>query len=225
MVSKKIAALLIGQRPRPDLVRPLEALLPDDCDVVQLGALDGLAEAELPNAKGEPYPLTTRLANGRLVHVTSDMVEPLLQRQLDRIEDNIAASIVLCAGTFANLQSKQPLLKPFNFALSLLRSLNFHRLGIIAPIPEQEAPIRKRWESVGIETAVWTADVAKQDAAFHARLNEIVEAQNLEAIVLDYVGHFSEDVDRLQTVCPVPVIDLGGIACKGLASLFTKADK
>ena len=44
MNNKQIGALLIGQSPRPDLVKPLAALLPD-WEIIQAGALDGLATA------------------------------------------------------------------------------------------------------------------------------------------------------------------------------------
>lgn len=223
MATRKIAALLIGQSPRPDLVAPLEALLPADCKVVQLGALDGLSTAGLPVASGAAYPLTTRLANGRLVQVTTNFVEPLMQAQLDRIEDEIVASIVLCAGTFANLRSKRPLVKPFNLAAELLCSLRFDHLGIIAPFPEQEAPIRQRWENVGVQTVVWTADVAKQSPAFDAQLSKQIQTNYLQAIVLDYVGHFPEHVGRLKSVSPVPVFDLGELACTILASMFRRS--
>lgn len=215
----KIAALLIGQRPRPDLTEPLRKLLPN-WEIIELGALDGLTEEDLPDVSDAAYPLTTRLANGRIVQVTSQFVEPLLQQKLDEIEDEVAASILLCAGTFAGLRGKRPLIKPFDLAVSTVRALGFRRLGIIAPFPEQEEPIRQRWESVGVETAVWTADISKQDKAFHTALRIKLAELKPDVLILDYVGHDCERVERLKTVHNIPVIDLGEFSVTAMTALF-----
>ena len=62
--NKKIGALVIGQTPRPDLVDPLQALLPEVVIEV-VGALDGLSATELPDASHAPYPLSTMMAGER----------------------------------------------------------------------------------------------------------------------------------------------------------------
>ena len=218
-VAAKIGALIIGQSPRPDLVAPLQSLLPK-VEIEVVGALDGLAVAEIPDASDAPYPLSTMMA-GEKVLVAEDFLVPRLQMALDQLEaQQVAATILLCAGTFANLQGDLPLIKPFDTAVSLIYTLNLKRIGFIAPFPQQEAPIQQRWQAIGIQTTVWTADIQHQDAPFQQQLIENVKRNDLQAIILDYVGHPSAMVRQLQSWSPVPVIDLGSLALHTLASIL-----
>ena len=114
-MSLRIGALVIGQSPRPDLVDPLAAMLPQ-VTIVQRGALDGVAPADLPDPAGAEYPLTTRLRDGRLVTVPESFLLPRLQQQLEMLEaDGIMLSILLCAGTFAGLGGRGTLVQPIPY--------------------------------------------------------------------------------------------------------------
>lgn len=218
MAKRRIGALVIGQSPRPDLVEPLAALLPD-AEIVQAGALDGVEADDIPSADDTPYPLSTRLRNGRLIHVTQAAITPLLKKQLDQLEaDGVDASILLCAGTFAALIGRRPLFKPFTVGLGLVHSFGWKRIGLIAPFAKQEAPIEARWRGAGFETAVWSANLAQQDAHFIHNLHHQITSHNLQALILDYVGHPTEQVRQLQEASPVPVIDLGEMTMRVMAA-------
>ncbi|MBC8504324.1 MAG: AroM family protein [Chloroflexi bacterium] len=218
MPQRCIGALTIGQSPRPDLVEPLTKMFPD-YEIIQAGALDGMEIDELPDTEGDAYPLVTRMRDSRLVMVAENFIEPLLQDALDRLEsEGVAANLLMCAGTFANLQGTQPLYKPFDIGQSVLRSMGIKSIGLIAPVPEQEAPIRQRWESAGWDAVVWTEDIRKQDQRFHQQLKGQILRHNLECIVLDYFGHPVELVNDLQSSVEIPVFDLGYLAITTLAS-------
>lgn len=225
MTKKRIGALIIGQSPRPDLVAPLERLLPG-VEILQAGALDGLTPDDLPDAADALYPLSTRMRSGELVMVGESFIAPRLQHALARVEAmGAAAAILLCAGTFADLQGTKPLFKPFEIGAAVLRALNLRSVGLITPVAGQEAPIHHRWETAGFQPVVWMADMETQDGAFHQRLNEYVQQYQLECIVLDYVGHPVEQVRRLQAAVNLPVVDLGGLAMVTLASTLGGAGK
>jgi protein AroM len=219
MSQKRIGALTIGQSPRPDLIAPLASLLPANCEIVQVGALDGLTQGDLPSETSGPYPLVTRIKNGAAVMIDESFLIPRLQKALDSLENSgVIASLLLCAGTFSELQGTRPLYKPFKTAHDLLDTLNFRTIGLITPVKEQEKPIRERWEGLGWETAVWTDDLGRQDQAFHQRLNAHIQANKLDCIVLDYVGHPVEQVEQLQLSVNLPIIDLGYLTMVSLAS-------
>ena len=212
----KIGTLVIGQTPRPDLVDPVAQQLPN-CDLIQLGALDCVAKRDLPPIVGD-YPLVTRMASGALVMVEEAFLVPRLQACVRELEaQGVAAAILLCAGTFADVHSDQiPLVKPFAAGQAWLRRHGMLSVGFIAPVVEQERPIYERWVATGIRPNVWTATLNQQDAAFQAQLNQQIAAHALEAIVLDYVGHLAEQVAQLQQHSPVPVVDLGQLALQQL---------
>jgi len=216
--QKRIGALTIGQSPRPDLVSPLVQLMPD-CEIIQAGALDGLTPEELPDISEAAYPLVTQMQNGAVVKVDESYIAPKLQQAQNRLDaKGVAATLLLCAGTFANLHGTQPVYKPFNIGCSVLSALNMKSIGLIAPVLEQEAPIRQRWESIRWELTVWTADLGTQDRAFHRQLILRINESELDCIVLDYVGHPLEQVVQLRRSIDKPVIDLGYLAMVILAS-------
>ncbi|MEM7331759.1 MAG: AroM family protein [Chloroflexota bacterium] len=220
MVSKSIGALVIGQTPRPDLVDPLQEILPDIL-VKQVGGLDGLTETDLPDFSQAAYPLTTRMNNGHSVFISEAFIQSRLQEKLNQLEsEGVVASILLCAGTFGTLVGKRPLIKPFNIGLNLLRSLNLRRIGLIAPFPAQMAPIEARWQRAGFKTAVWTADIKNQDINFHAQLQTQVKEHHLQAILLDYVGHHPDAVRQLQESIELPLINLGSLAISTMATIL-----
>ena len=213
-----IGALTIGQSPRPDLVDPLRQYLPGGCQIEEAGALDDLSAALIPSIDEGVYPLTTRLQDGAAVMVEESFLLPRLQQALARLEaKGAAACILLCAGTFAGLHGTRPFFKPFAVGCNVLRARGLNSLGLIAPIKEQEVPIRDRWQAAGFEATVWTADINKQDKPFRQQLAAQIETNGLECIVLDYVGHPAQAVMQLQQNSTLPVIDLGQLAMSALA--------
>lgn len=221
MRHEVIGALTIGQSPRPDLVAPLESWLPEECQILQAGALDGLTKAALPATHDAVYPLTTRMRDGSSVMIEASFLATRLQQALDQLEEHgVMATILLCAGTFADLKGKRPLVKPFSTGRAVLESLGLYRIGLIAPIKEQEAPIRQRWLAAGFQPTVWTADLAQQDERFTQQLNEQIEVNKVECLVLDYVGHPEPLVRQLRGTAVIPVVDLGQLAMAALSSLL-----
>jgi hypothetical protein len=151
--------------------------------------------------------------------VAEGFIAPKLQGALDLLESKgVAATLLLCAGTFAELHGKLPLFVPFRIGCGVLSTLQVKSIGLITPVAAQEGPIRERWQKVGWRPTVWTADLGVQEAAFQQQLNEQIHANHLECIVLDYVGHPVEQVTRLQESVGIPVIDLGCLAMVTLAS-------
>jgi len=218
-IALKIGALTIGQSPRPDLVSPLIHCLPDGYQVLQAGALDGLAVKSLPATTTGTYPLQTRLHDGTLVMVEETYLVPKLQQALNFLEEQgVLATLLLCAGTFAELRGTRPLFKPFTLGSGILRTRGLHAIGLIAPIKEQEIPIRLRWQSAGFQPTVWTAELTQQDKQFVHQLQRQIDSNKLECIVLDYVGHSVRVVRQLQETTVIPVIDLGQLAIATLAT-------
>ena len=124
MKQKTIGALTIGQSPRPDLVAPLEKLLPK-CRILQACALDGFTSEELPDTANAAYPLVTQMQDGSLVMVEESFIAPKLQVALEQLEaQGVAATLLLCAGTFAHLQGTRLLFKPFEICCGILPKIN-----------------------------------------------------------------------------------------------------
>jgi hypothetical protein len=203
------------------LVAPLARRLPKGSEIVEAGALDGITTAALPAIQDAAYPLTTQMRDGQRVTVGDSFLAARLQRTLQQLEaQGVHATILLCAGTFSELTGSRPLFKPFAIGRTVLASLGLKRIGFVAPIIEQEAPIRQRWQEAGFEPTVWTSDLAQQDEQFHRRVSDHIDAYELECILLDYVGHPESLVKQLKTAATIPVLDLGQLAMDALASVL-----
>ena len=205
MNPPRIAAVTIGQTPRPDLLEPLLAHARAE-EVAEFGALDGLARDRMPVRGGAgdgAYPLTTRLRDGARVTLDEAELAPLVQQAVRRAEDAGAQVILLlCAGGFLGVGARPTLVRPFDAAVARLRAVRARRLFVVVPFEEQAAPSRQKWTAAGFEPAMLLGDPA----------TVVVPADgSADAIVLDYVGHPSRDVETLRARTAVPVIDLGEV--------------
>jgi protein AroM len=203
----RIAAVTIGEAPRPDLVGPLLARTGADIEIVEIGALDGVEPAALP-ARPAPgttpdagaYPLTTRMRDGTRVTLDEADLAPLVQAAIDRAEAAGAeVTLLLCAGGFSDVNAGNTLVRPVEAAVGQLRELGAERVIVIVPYPAQAEAARRKWEAEGFQATVLVGDPATIEVPERAR----------GAIVLDYVGHATGDVRALRERTSVPVIDLG----------------
>lgn len=222
MEKKKIAALTIGQTPRPDLADPLRARMPA-WEIVEIGALDHLTDQPFESAVGVRYPLSTRLRSGQQIFVTESEISSYFHEHFETADlTHFSAGILLCAGTFADLHVPElPLIKPFEVGRAMLQAIIATNIGIVAPFAAQEDPIRERWLAAGFQPLVWTQSLEPVDPEVEAELNEKIAANQLRALVLDYVGHPPEAVAAFQRICSVPVIDLGSAAIDMLVARLT----
>jgi protein AroM len=206
-MGRAIAAVTIGQRPRPDLLAPLLARLPADVEVVEEGALDGLTAAQLApraaldaSASDDAYPLTTRLRDGTAVTMDEAALAPLVQAAVARAgRAGADVTLLLCAGGFLDVVADGPLVRPFDAAVERLRSLGARRIAVVVPFEAQATPVTRKWEDAGFEPLVIVGQLPTLEPP----------GDGVDAIVLDYVGHPADDVTALRARTQLPVVDLG----------------
>lgn len=219
-MARAVAAITIGQRPRPDLLAPLLARLPADVKVVEAGALDGLSANDLagrlvaPEAPDLPagrYPLTTRLRDGTAVTLDEADLAPLVQAAVTRAERaGVGVTLLLCAGGFLDVTAGGPLVRPFDAAVERLRSLGARRIAVAVPFEAQAAPAARKWASAGFEPVAIVGGPATLAPPSVA----------VDAVVLDYVGHPSDQVAALSGRTGLPIVDLGECGAEAVARHF-----
>ncbi|MEZ4514881.1 MAG: AroM family protein [Chloroflexota bacterium] len=226
-MNRTLGALVIGQSPRPDLTQPLRDLLPADVVLREVGALDGLTLADLPDASGAAYPLGTRMRDGTAVTIPESFLLPLLQQQLDALEaDDVAATVLLCAGSFAELRGKRPLFKPFDIAQATLTSLGLRRIATLTPFAGQITPIQQRWHAAGFAAHVWARPLADTADFANWLRGQLAQTEGVDCLLLDYVGHDPQARMWLQTACTelaevavsLPILDLGHLTLSTAAA-------
>lgn len=214
--------MTIGQSPRPDLLEPLRAQLPDDVEIIEVGALDSLTAATLPgqdhrHAADRPaasYPLTTRLRDGTRVTLDEADLTPLVQGAVERGEEaGAAVSLLLCAGGFLEVTARGPLVRPFDAAVGDLRALGARRIAVLVPFEAQAGPSARKWSDAGFDPVPIVGDPLTLAPAEPAR-------NAPDAVVLDYVGHSSATVAALRGRLDLPVVDLGESGADAAARHF-----
>jgi protein AroM len=207
-VGPVLAAITIGQAPRPDLLAPIRERLPGHVALLEFGALDDLAATDLPVAGASP--LTTRLRDGRPVVVDEAFLAPRVQAAIDRAEAaGASVTLLLCAGGFADLRAKGVLVRPFQAAVEALRGLGARRVGVVVPITGQAVPADRKWRAAGFEPLVRVGPPASADGW-----------TGIDAVVLDFVGHPPEEAATLRGRLAVPVVDLGEAGAAAAADRF-----
>jgi protein AroM len=189
-----VAALEIGQSPRPDLVADVQAVLPDGVELREVGALDGIDPETIPPiGPGAANPLSTRLATGRRVLVDETWIAPRLQAAVRRAEaDGADALLLLCAGGFDDLTSDRPLVRPVESVARALRQRGIRRILVVVPSPGQVRASTSKWRALDFEPDVLATLLPEG-------VDEVVAAAaDVRAVVLDFVGHAGPVVDRVE---------------------------
>ena len=163
----------------------------------------------------------TRLRNGASITVEESFLTPLLQQALDELEEEgVVATILLCAGRFAGLASRRPLVRPFQLGAGLLASMKLRNLGVIVPTSAQTDAARRKWKGAGFAPAVWPID--RRTAPQPDWLQEQARREgDVSAIVIDYVGYPFQVSETMRCAVDLPVLDLGLLAANALASLLS----
>lgn len=215
----------IGQTPRPDLTEELTARFP----LLRLeivGALDGLARADVPACGRRGYPLETKLRDGTRVVVDAAFVEPLLQAAVTALDARVSAHLVLCAGPFPRLavpappagspRRPSPLLRPFDVAVTHLAARGMRQLDVVVPFSAQAAPSMAKWVAAGFGCRVHVFEERPRHRPVGAWLSGLVGGSPAQALIFDYVGMRADTLDEVVHRLDRPVFELGHLALDAL---------
>ena len=156
----RLGALVIGQSPRPDVVRELREVLGEDIDIDLRGALDGLSREEIDqlNPCSDADALFTHLPDGDNVTISKRAVVKHGERTLQAlVTEGFSTVVVMCTGAFPDWMGKYPVIFPSLVLEGFVRALmgqggaSRAKLGVFVPLNEQIAPLGARWRALGIE--------------------------------------------------------------------------
>jgi protein AroM len=188
VASATLGLVTIGQSPRPDICRTYAAVIGGDVQIVEAGALDGLAAREIDALAPErdDTPLIT-LAYGAEVRVGKAAITPLLQRAIARVVGGGASVVVvLCTGHFDGLTAPIPLIEPDRVLDGFMRAIQpSGRLGVVMPDAGQEGMMLRKWH--GYDLTLATASPYQPPTEWAALIERFVSA-GVAAIVLDCMG-------------------------------------
>jgi protein AroM len=205
---KTVGMITIGQAPRDDVVAGMEKILGPGLRVVQAGALDGLARAEIAALAPRPGQdaLTTRLLDGADVIIAKQAVLDRLQGCLDRLEAGVDAFVVLCTGRFPRFRTARPLLEPDRILFAGAQAVHAGgTLGVIIPIVEQQATATARWSLITPDVRVVVASPYRGPEGL-VRAAEDLRRAGATLIVLDCMGFTETMKEQVRGIAGAPVL-------------------
>ena len=224
-----VGVLTIGQSPRFDaLGAEVAAVLGAGFDLVERGALDGLTAAEVEALAPGPDDqlLVTLLSDGRSVDVGKERILPLLQRQLQLLEeeDGVAATLLVCSGPFPAFRHCRPLVQP-QAALygAVLALAGGGPVAAMLPEPAQFEWSRREWRRSGVAEPVLVAAEPYQADAHTAVAAAAGDARERGGAVLylDCFGYDASMREAARAAFGGPVVLARSLAARVLAEVAT----
>jgi protein AroM len=216
-----IAAVTIGQAPRPDLLDEIALLVPG-ATWIETGALDGLTDAEVgafAPAAGE-MPLVTR-ARGRTVLVGGHAIAGPVRRAIREAAPKADAVLLLCSGPFealGSVPSKPPIVIPgrvFDGVVTAVAGQS--RLVVMVPHEGQAGAQRRKWNAAGIPVSVLCAP-PYADTDFAALGRRAAECGDL--VAMDCIGYSLAQRTAVAAASGLPTLLARSVAGRVLAELL-----
>lgn len=226
MAAPKLGLVAIGQTPRVDVTSTLRAVLGDGVTLLEEGVLDGLdaaAVAALAPGPDDPFPLVSRLADGRQCTLDKLRLPPLLEACFGRVRERGAdVAVLLCTSVFEGLRFPSGL-----FVLEAGRVVDHwiaalarpdRVMGLLVPLPEQEAAVAAHYAReplAGIRTA---SASPYGPAGAVARAAETL--RGVDFVVTHCMGFTAGHKRLVRAACGCPVLQATGVLARTASELL-----
>ena len=229
-MKKIIGMLTIGQTPRDDILPEFKEILGDEFEIMEAGALDGLAleDVKAIDVRPDDYILVSRMKDGTEVKITKRFIIPRIQEKIHELEERMTnylnkpfscLTVVMCTGAFPQFESKGLVITPQEILKGVLNgSLKKGKLGVVYPTEEQMPGAQSNFGSPDVETYADVTSPYEGSEELEA-LAMRLSAQNLDLILLNCFG-FSSDLKKyIAEKTGVPTIQSNAVVARVLKEL------
>ncbi|BBK29398.1 protein AroM [Stella humosa] len=209
MEERTLAAIVIGQSPRPDVAALLQAAVGPGTRVRLVGCMDGLSRDEMaavpPVDDGDT--LFTKLPDGSGAVLSKRLVTTRAQALVDGFaaEAGVGATLMCCTGAFPGLKPAGVVIFPSALLSGLADGLlPAGRLGLLVPLPAQTGALAAKWERPGLEV-VAEALLPLADDAEAMAAGDRMAAHRPDLVVMDCISYTPAHraAVRRRLSCPV----------------------
>lgn len=206
----RIGFITIGQSPRVDMVPEMIPLLSSGCEILEIGALDGLTEHEIEQMAPQDgdYLLITRLVDGRSVTVKREAILARLQGCVDHLVARGADLVaLLCTGDLPSLGSPVPLVLPQPLLYHTVAGLAAAgaKIGVLVPLPDQVEQMRRQWAAVGVSPLIAPANPYGDGGEWDVAGRNLA-AMGADLLVMDCLGYTQRAKQAVREASGKPVI-------------------
>jgi protein AroM len=208
-LKKKIGAITIGQSPRNDVIPEIKAVVGNNIEILEAGALDGLTKDKIDRfiIEKDDYILVSKLRDGSSVKFAERNILKRLQKCIYELEDNGAEIIVfICTGCFPDVfKSSKLLIYPQKILHSVVPKISNNKIGVFTPVKDQIKQCYEKWSESGKHIEVVSAspysDIDKiREAAFS------MKEKDVDIIVMDCIGYNRKMKVMVREITGKPVI-------------------
>ena len=215
--------MTIGQSPRHDILLQMMPFLPDNVDIRQAGALDGLGNDELAELARDQdgYLLCTRLRDGSAITVGREQIVSLIQARIDQLEGEGADLILLmCTGEFTTLRSDVLLVEPDRLLVGVVDGLRPRRMAVFVPLVSQAEATDEKWEAVEAEKVYVTASPYGEPDEITPAADELQRRSSVDLVVMDCMGYTEAHRRLVVKAMGRPVILAASLAARVVGELL-----
>ncbi|MEZ2126420.1 MULTISPECIES: AroM family protein [unclassified Sinorhizobium] len=202
----RVMFLSVGQSPRTDIIGDMLENLDVPIEACEIGALDGLSEAEINDLRVRPGELSivTRLADGRDIVISKLRIAERMAKIAAAFQPNeFDLVVILSTGLFRDFESTCPTVNAQRAMESAVISLAAHgsAVGLIQPLQQQieelDIPALAPYKIY----ASYAADGDKKLLA-----SALIDLADAEIIVLNSVAFTEADRQMVAKASGKPVV-------------------
>ena len=189
--SGVVAAITIGQSPRPDVMDEIRPLLGAGVRVIEIGALDGLTAEGIAVMRPaeDDHTLVTQLRDGREVLLGRRHIIPRIQACVDRVQVQAGLIMMLCTGTFPPFQTQRLMVYPEHLLFQTARAvMEGGHVGVLTPSARQIGDQERRWREVAPAVTVRAFSPYTDGDDLDGACADFVAA-GIDLVVLDCLGY------------------------------------
>lgn len=216
-----VAAVTIGQSPRPDVFDEITPLLGAGVRVIEAGALDGLSDHEIVALRPtlDDHTLVTRLRDGSEVLVGRRRILPRVQACIDRVGHQAGLIVMLCTGTFPPFATQRTVLYPEHLLFHLARAVApGGRIGVLTPSAHQLADQEHRWRDAASHVTVRPFSPYTSGDDLDGACAAFADA-NVDIIALDCLGYTVALKQEVRMLARRPVLLARTVLARAAAEL------
>ncbi|HEY0876680.1 MAG TPA: AroM family protein [Vicinamibacterales bacterium] len=214
-----IAAITIGQSPRPDLLDEIGSMVPA-ARWIERGALDALDDRAIAGLAPDrdDFPLVTKLRSGRTAVVGEQAIRSLLQDAVDEAGAGADLVLMLCSGPL-DVRSRRPMLLPDRLLTATVSALmTGGPVAVLTPSAEQMTAQSARWRAAGVDPLLFPA--SPWGAADFAGIGAMARERGAALVVLDCFAYSAAMKETVAAASGLPTMRVRSLLGRVTAELL-----
>ena len=222
-MHSKLGFITVGQAPRVDVVPEMAAIIGEDVEIIEAGALDGLTKAQIDEfaPQGDDIVLASRMTDGTGVVFAEKYIFERLQNCIDKLQnEGVSCIVFICTGDFNyDFKHSVPLIFPGDILKAVVPPfLSGGKFAVLAPDEKQVPQIYEKWGFAGDVHVI----AANPYLGFDAVMESVSQLKGmaLSCVVMDCIGYTAKMQATIKDMLGVPVFMARSTLARLLAEIL-----